>query len=300
MKKSAASQLERLAKESEEAKNRVAPINLPPGVTDKLEAYRRNIGKIVVLPLSELALGENVRKYVLTDTEDFKQLVASIEKGGINQNLVADLRIEEDGTPKLNIVAGQRRYLAGLEAGVKSCPVKIMQFTDRASRIAEGLSENLLRDNLHYLDQAEGYFELLREGWTESQIAETFDRKRQTIMQLLRLARFPDEAKKIIRQNMAEFTSFDLLNKFVARSWKDTPSLVAALKAHLANRANVKNRPKTDERLRTIGKNLSAKSGYRISVSGTSGTGQVTIKWSDERQQKALFELLQQISSTAK
>lgn len=298
-KRSAAAQLTRLAKESAESKiqSRVLPPELPPNASEKLEALFRNVGRIVMIPLSDLSLSENVRKYLPTDTPEFQQLVDSIKKDGVLQNLIADLKIEKNGKYKLDVVSGQRRFLAGEIAKTQSCPVRIMQYTDRASRVAHGIAENVLRDNLHCLDLAEGYAELLKEGWTEEQIAETFDRKRQTVMQHLRLARYPEEAKTIIRENMDEFTSYDLLNKFVAHKWKDTRALIAALKKHLAGRSTVKAKPKTDEELRRASKNLSIKSGYKINVTGTIKSGQIVIKWISEEQQKTLFLLLDQMSA---
>jgi ParB/RepB/Spo0J family partition protein len=297
-KRSAAGQLTRLAKESAESKiqSRALPAGLPLNANEKLEALLRNVGRIVMVPLSDLSLSENVRKYVPTNTPEFQQLVDSVKKDGILQNLMADLKIETSGKYKLDVVSGQRRFIAGEIAGTQSCPVRIMQYTNRASRIAHGIAENVLRDNLHCLDLAEGYAELLKEGWTEEQIAETFDRKRQTVMQHLRLARYPEEAKSFIREHMDQFTSYDLLNKFVAHKWKDTQTLITALKEHFEGRAAVKARQKTDEVLQKAGKDLSLKSGYKINVTGTSESGQIAIKWVGEEQQKALFLLLNQMS----
>jgi len=297
-KRSAAGQLTRLAKESAESKiqSRVLPPGLSLNANEKLEALLRNVGRIVMVPLKDLSLSENVRKYVPTNTPEFQQLVDSVKKDGILQNLMADLKIETSGKYKLDVVSGQRRFIAGEIAGTQSCPVRIMQYTNRASRIAHGIAENVLRDNLHCLDLAEGYAELLKEGWTEEQIAETFDRKRQTVMQHLRLARYPEEAKSFIREHMDQFTSYDLLNKFVAHKWKDTQTLITALKEHFEGRAAVKARQKTDEVLQKAGKDLSLKSGYKINVTGTSESGQIAIKWVGEEQQKALFLLLNQMS----
>ena len=51
-------------------------------------------------------------------------------------------------------------------------------------------------------------------------------------MQLLRLSRYPESAKSVIRERMEEFTAYDLLNKFATRHWKDEASLGEALKSH--------------------------------------------------------------------
>jgi ParB/RepB/Spo0J family partition protein len=260
----------------------------------------KNVGRVVTLPLKELSLSENVRKYIPTDTPEFEELVADIKKNGIDQNLVADLRIEPDGSYHLNIVAGQRRYLAGLAAGVENCTVRIKQYTDRGSRIAQGIAENILREDLHPLDLAEGFAELLKEGWSEAEVAESFDRRRQTVLQLLRLARYPESAKSVIREHMEEFTAYDLLNKFVAHRWKDEASLVEALKSHVEWRAAPRVRVYTDDLLKFAGLDLSKKSGYKIRASGTRGVGQVVIKWENEEQQRRLFEFLEGITADEK
>jgi ParB family transcriptional regulator, chromosome partitioning protein len=289
---SAAAQLSRLASESAaEPRRRAAPAASEAAA--RLEALRRNVGRIVMVPLTELHLGENVRRHVPTDTPEFQQLVDSIRKDGVLQNLIAELRETAGGGYLLSLVSGQRRYLAAERAGVENCPVRVVEYSDRASRVAHGLTENVLRDDLHCLDLAEGYADLLGEGWTEEQIAETFDRRRQTVMQFLRLARYPAEAKRVIREHAAEFTAYDLLNKFVARRWESEAALVAALRAHLAGRRKKAAGPKTDEALRRAGRELSARSGYGVAVSGGKKAGQITLRWASERQRAALFRLLE-------
>lgn len=301
-KHTAAAQLSRLAQGAAQAtlESRAAAVPARQSQAEKLDALLRNVGRIVVLPLSELTLGDNVRRYVPTDTPEFAQLVDSIRRDGILQNLVADLKMGKEGRYQLHVVSGQRRFLAGEAAGVKSCPVRIMQYSDRASKVAHGIAENVLRDSLHCLDLAEGYAELLKEGWTEAQIAETFDRKRQTVMQHLRLARYPEAAKRLIRQHMDQFTSYDLLNKFVAHKWEDAESLLAALQSHLAGKRQAVGRGKTDDDLRRAGRELGRRTGYRVSASGTPAAGQVTIKWRNEAEQRALFRLLGQLRKVGK
>jgi ParB family chromosome partitioning protein len=288
-KKTATAQLSRLAQETAER-----AVQEPAPARQKLEALQRNVGRIVMLPLKELTLSENVRKYVPTDTAEFAQLLDSVKRDGILQNLVADLRLAADGGYSLTIVSGQRRFLAGERAGLESCPVRIMQYSDRAAKLAHGITENVLRDELHCLDLAEGYAALLQEGWSEEQIAETFDRKRQTVFQLLRLARFPAAAKAAIRAEMDKFTTRDLLNKFVAHRWQDEGALVASLQEHAQGRREKRAEEKTDRQLRQQTRALSQKSGYKLSVSGTKALGQLTIKWENEAQRQRLFRLLEE------
>ena len=297
-KTTAADRLSRLAREVSETKlqSRENAVAVPPQADDKLAALLKNLGRIVVVSLKDLTLSDNVRKYVPTDTPEFQQLVDSIRQDGILQNLVADLVVHPTGQYALKIVSGQRRFIAAEKAGVTQCPVRVMQYSDRAAKLAHGIAENVLRDNLHSLDLAEAYAELIHEGWNEAQVAETFDRKRQTVMQLLRLARYPEAAKRVIREQMERFTTYDLLNKFVAHKWDSTAQLVAALKAHAHGRNNTKGRVETDAALRARSKEISNGSGYRLNVTGTKQAGQVVIKWSSPLQQEQLFQILKQLA----
>ncbi len=296
VKKSAADQLSRLAREASTTKLQSREDVAPPLADEKLAALLKNLGRIVVVSTKDLRLSDNVRKYVPTDTPEFYQLLDSVRKDGILQNLVVDLVVQPDGKYALNVVSGQRRFMAAEKAGVGQCPVRVMQYSDRAAKLAHGIAENVLRDNLHCLDLAEAYADLLQEGWDEAQIAETFDRKRQTVMQLLRLARYPEAAKRVIREQMEQFTAYDLLNKFVAHKWDSTAQLVTALKAHGQGRQVVKQRAQTDAGLRTRCKELSQKIGYRLNVSGTKQAGQLVVKWSSPAQQEQLFQLLKQLT----
>src|SRR6185436_5673911 len=130
---------------------------------------------------------------------------------------------------KLVVIAGQRRVLAGRAAGVKQVAALILRLGGRGQRLAEGLAENLFREDLHCLDQAEAYAALIAEGWAEDQIAETFERRRRTILQFLRLARYPERAKTYIRKHKEVFTTYLLFNKFVAKSWKNETELMEKL-----------------------------------------------------------------------
>jgi hypothetical protein len=68
-------------------------------------------------------------------------------------------------------------------------------------------------------------------------------------VQLLRLSRYPESAKSVIRERMEEFTAYDLLNRFVTRHWKDEASLGEALKSHVDWRTAPNVRVYTDDLL---------------------------------------------------
>ena len=169
-----------------------------------LETLRRNVGAVVMLPLDILTIEENVRRRVDEQSPEFLSLTDSIKQTGIRQNIVVELQDADVANFKVVVIAGQRRTLAGKLAGVPKVAALVLRMAGRGERLAEGLSENLLREDLHALDQAEAYAALLEEGWTQTQLAEKFDRRRRTILQFLRLARFPQAARDLIRAKWEE------------------------------------------------------------------------------------------------
>jgi ParB family transcriptional regulator, chromosome partitioning protein len=90
------------------------------------------------------------------DSEALKQLTESIKQHGILQPLL--VRIVDAG--KLELVAGERRYRAALEIGLKEVPVVIRELDDNAA-FQLALIENLLREDLNPVEETEGILQLL-------------------------------------------------------------------------------------------------------------------------------------------
>jgi len=125
-------------------------------------------------------------------------------------------------------VSGQRRLLAAKAAGVEKAVCLLKQYGE-AERISIGLTENLVRQDLHCLDVAEGYAELRRRGWAEEEIAARFEREQRTVHRYLLIAAWPEEVKKRIRQYPEIFTTRMIFNQFVSRGFADESKLRQAV-----------------------------------------------------------------------
>jgi ParB family transcriptional regulator, chromosome partitioning protein len=90
------------------------------------------------------------------DSEALRQLTESIKQHGILQPLL--VRIVDAG--KLELVAGERRYRAALEIGLKEVPAVIRELDDNAA-FQLALIENLLREDLNPVEETEGILQLL-------------------------------------------------------------------------------------------------------------------------------------------
>ncbi|HKX26906.1 MAG TPA: ParB/RepB/Spo0J family partition protein [Blastocatellia bacterium] len=256
----------------------------PAARNDRLQKLLNNIGRTVILPTSFLTIRDNIRQILDTSSPEFRQLVESIRKHGVKQNLIGDLRVDDDGQWQIICVAGQRRLLAAKEVGLETIPVRLEQYTDETALLVDSLSENILRQNLHCLDAALGYLRLFNQGWKPDDIAAAFERKRDTVMKMLRLARYPQSAQEIVRLYPEKFTSTILLTKFVAKSWPDDHSLVQALKEFAVQerkrhlRATI-----SDFEVKELESKIADK-GIRSKSKGTQDRGVIILAWNSQEE----------------
>jgi ParB/RepB/Spo0J family partition protein len=251
---------------------------------ERLRRLISNVGKTVILPTDFLTIRDNIRQILDITSPEFRQLVESVRKHGVKQNLIGDLRINDDGQWQIICVAGQRRLLAAREVGLETIPVRLEQYADETALLVDSLSENILRQNLHSLDAALGYLRLLNQGWSPDDIAATFERKRDTVMKMLRLARYPQSAQEIIRRTPEKFTSTILLAKFVSKSWSDDQALVTALEDFAAyERKRPLRNTITDHEVKKLESSVSDR-GVKAKSKGSKSSGQITLAWSSQEE----------------
>lgn len=128
------------------------------------------------------------------DEEALQELAASIREHGIIQPLIC--RKLSDSTYEL--IGGERRLRAAGEAGLSEVPVIVMDAIDRdAAELA--LVENLQREDLNIVEEAEGYRALSeRFGMTQADIADRVGKARASVANTMRLLDLPDEVKQLL------------------------------------------------------------------------------------------------------
>src|SRR5262245_13777981 len=100
--------LDRFAAEAK-AESLDATPTVPIRQDERLRRLLSNVGKTVLLPTNLLTIQDNIRQILDITTPEFRQLVESIRKYGVKQNLIGDLRVKESGSWQIICVAGQRR-----------------------------------------------------------------------------------------------------------------------------------------------------------------------------------------------
>ena len=129
--------------------------------------------------------------------EALDELVASIKEHGVLEPLL--VRKAEEG---YELIAGERRWRAAREAGLKQVPVIVREATDLQA-LEIGLIENLQRADLNVIEEAEGYQALATEfNLTQDEIAKKVSKGRASVANALRLLALPKEVKKFMTEGL--------------------------------------------------------------------------------------------------
>ncbi|MFC1771012.1 ParB/RepB/Spo0J family partition protein [Candidatus Margulisiibacteriota bacterium] len=127
------------------------------------------------------------------DEESIRKLAESIKRYGLAQPVLVRRR-----NGYYELIAGERRYRACLEANIEYIPALIKETSDVDS-LKLALIENLEREDLNPVEIARGYERLIQEfGMTHQLVAEIFGKSRSSVSNSLRLLRLPAKIQEAI------------------------------------------------------------------------------------------------------
>ena len=130
------------------------------------------------------------------DEERIRELAQSVRENGIILPLLVRPHPEEKGA--FEIIAGERRWRAAQMAKIHEVPVVIKELNNQEA-LEIGLVENLQRQDLSPLEEAEGYQRLMEEfSHTQDVLAKTVGKSRSHVANMLRLLGLPDGVKKLL------------------------------------------------------------------------------------------------------
>jgi ParB family chromosome partitioning protein len=172
------------------------------------------IGRIV--PIDQIDPNPNQPRQVMGD---LSELMASIAEKGIIEPIIARQR----GT-RFQIVAGERRYQAAVQVGLREIPIVIREVDDKIIEVA--LIENIQRKDLTPFEESEALHALAeRCGYTHEDMARRLGKSRTSITESLSLNQMPDEVKNLCR--LADIHSKSLLLQVVRQG--DPQKMVALI-----------------------------------------------------------------------
>ena len=123
------------------------------------------------------------------DEESLKELTDSIKKHGV----ISPILVRELGLNKYEVIAGERRMRASIQAGLETIPCLVDQKEDQDA-LESALIENLQREDLNAVEEARGYDRLKREfGLTQDEVAVSTGKARSTIANSIRILSLPQK-----------------------------------------------------------------------------------------------------------
>ena len=156
---------------------------------------------------------------------DLSELIASISEKGILEPLVVRQRGD-----RFQIVAGERRYQASVQAGLRELPV-VVRDVDDTEVIELALIENLQRKDLTPFEEAEALYGLAdRCGYTHEDLARRLGKSRTSVTESLALQAMPEEVRNLCR--LADISSKSLLLQVVRQ---ETTEKMTALVEKIAS-----------------------------------------------------------------
>ncbi len=184
------------------------------------------LDEILRAPIGAIRVVGNVRR--VFSEEPLAELADSVRQHGIIQPLV--VRAAEDGGYEL--IAGERRLRAAQRAELADVPVRVLHITAQEAATLQ-LIENLHRQDLTPVEEAQGYQALLATGLKQTQLAQQIGKSQPYIANRLRLLKLPDQVlNDISHENLSPSVALQLVD--IAGNAKLTAAAAEKLKAQHA------------------------------------------------------------------
>jgi ParB family chromosome partitioning protein len=232
------------------------------------------------------------------DDKALRDLSASLRQTGVLQPVV--VRRLGDG---YQLIVGERRWRAAKLAGLTKIPAVIREVTD-AQSLELALVENLLREDLNPMEEAEAYQRLLAEfNWTQEDLAQRVARDRSSIANCLRLLKLPDliqadlRAGRLTMGHARALVSLDspadqlkLREEILAHSWsvRATEAGVQAKRARPSLRRAARRSPE----LAAVENALRGALATRVRIVGNERAGRIEVVYSSREELDRLAELI--------
>ncbi|NRA43525.1 MAG: ParB/RepB/Spo0J family partition protein [Oligoflexales bacterium] len=163
------------------------------------KVQQKGKGSLPSVRIDEIDLSQNSRE-IDTSTADFVGLRESIKEQGLLQRPVLTLGLSTS-KPFL-CVAGHRRIMALKELGYETCPAELIYSENEQDIHLARLAENLVRQNLKPLELAESVLNLKeRLNETTTGVARILNKHRGYVVELLKIAKWPNDAKQLIKEH---------------------------------------------------------------------------------------------------
>ena len=248
------------------------------------------------VPVDRLAPGRFQPRRQFGETA-LDALAQSIREHGVLQPILVRPRANKPG--HYEIVAGERRWLAAGRAGLAEVPVTVRELDDRTAMEA-ALAENIQRNALSPIEEAEGYRRLLEEfGCTQERLSTVVGRSRPHIANTLRLLSLPEPVRSLVddgslsaghaRALLADPDPIGLSHRIVTDGLS-----VRRVERLVRERQSGRSRPSAprDEDVLALEGELADSLGVRVSLTQRGGSGSLTLHYRNLEQLDDLLDRL--------
>ncbi len=239
------------------------------------------------------------------DKEPLEALADSIATYGVLQPIIVRESTLADGT--YEIIAGERRWRASKMAGLTEIPAVIFDGDDlKAAQVA--LIENIQREDLNAVEEAEGYGALIDKfGLTQDQVAKQVGKDRSTITNALRLLKLPEEVRDLLRDGELsagharalltldnEELMIECANKIIERSMsvREVESMVQRIKDRREAVVEEAIHPQIKVHMKELEHRAMSALGRKVRISRSSHKKVLELTYSDDEDLEALLKSL--------
>ena len=253
-----------------------------------------NINKISISDL----VSNKFQPRKIFDEDDLQDLTNSIKERGIIQPII--VRKYNGDKSKFEIIAGERRWLAAQKAGLHEVPVVITEADDLKS-LEFAIVENVQRNNLNAIEEAQGYQRLIREfSYDQDKVAKFIGKSRSHIANFLRLLTLPIEvlelvkskkltpghAKVLVGLDNASFVAKKIVEKHL--SVRQAENFVKIFKVKKQSFKSSK-----DSNLRVLENSIMEKIGLNVLIKNKkNNTGNIVFEYKDLEQLNKIIEII--------
>lgn len=234
--------------------------------------------------------------------EEIEELANSIEKEGLLQPIL----VRQVGE-NYQIIAGERRWQACKQLGLKQVPARIMNTTDDKA-IELALVENIQRSDLNPIEEAYGYKRLMeRRGMTQSEVAQAVSKGRSTVANALRLLDLPEDAQQLLYEEKITAGHARAILSIPSREGRQklteklkTERLSVRETESLARLYSGANRAKSDTAtkasvpayFKSVARSVRERLNTNVRIRTVGGKNKMEIEFSDERDLKRMLAKL--------
>ena len=276
-----------------------------PDVEEVVESVGHQLPTLVVptdavieLPLGDIDPNRDQPRKKFDD-EALAQLADSIRHSGV----LSPILVARSGN-RYTIIAGERRWRAARLAGIETIPAIVREW-DEIKRQEAALIENIQRENLNPIEEAQGIYVLMNEcALTQEQVSQRLGRSRPAVANLLRLLGLPAAIQQAVIDGAISAGHARVLagiadkklqallfTKTVQGGWSVRQLEAAAKQATEERREKPQAAPLPVE-YEELRERLRSATGLKVSFSGTEHKGKITLEYGSQEELQRLWDML--------